>query len=69
MDKKLFYIVLSVAFVLLIIVFVQAYRWTSIEAVTARYYELKTDRDEETKRLNAIIQRSNGTVEVQDTNS
>lgn len=59
-NKVIFLAVLVTAFVLLFIVFAQAYRWSSIEAVTSRYYELKNDRDGETKRLNAIIHQANG---------
>lgn len=69
MDKKYVICLFATCVALIIILFAQAYRWGSIEAVTARYYELKTDRDQETKRLNAIIHQANGVVDVQDSNS
>jgi hypothetical protein len=59
MDKqKLIYAgILATAFILLLMVFAQAYRWTSTEAIVSRYVELKNERDTETLRLNIILKK------------
>lgn len=63
MNAKIIYGLFAAVTLLAILNVAQAIRWASIESVTARYYELKTYRDQETKRLNAIIHQANGTVE------
>ena len=64
MEKKLIYGLMAAVIVLLICTVSQSLRWGSIEAVTARFYEMKTARDTETKRINAIIHQANGSEEA-----
>jgi hypothetical protein len=63
MDKKLFYAMAATIVALLVAVIAEEIRWNSIEPVTGQYYNLKKGWDDKTKRMNAIIHQSNGTVE------
>jgi hypothetical protein len=54
MDKKLFYAMAATVVALLVAVFAQGMRWDNIESVTARYFYMRNERNEETLRLNKI---------------